>query len=310
MKISVVIPIYNGSKSIGRLVKEVREELEDYALEIVLVNDCSPDNSHQVCVDLAKAYDFIKFISLRKNYGEHNAVMCGLNYITGDYVAIIDDDFQNPPSEIIKLVKEAQKGDYDVVYSKYKKKKHHFFRNLGSKVNDKFSTFLLNKPKELYLSSFKVINNAVAKELVKYHGPFPYVDGLIFRVTKNVSSIYVEHHEREEGESNYTFTKLVSLYFNMFFNFSVKPLRVFTITGIILFVLGILFSISMSVQKILNPEIQMGWTSIIVAITVFSGIQLIFLGVISEYLGKLCLDVNKTPQYTIKYTSFDEESDD
>ncbi len=303
MKISVVIPVYNGSKTIESLVKLVQAELNAYDFEIVMVNDCSPDNSFEICKKISTENHFVKFISLRKNGGEHNAVMCGLNYVTGDYVAIIDDDFQNPPSEIIKLVQECKNGDFDVVYSKYKSKKHHWFRNFGSKVNDVFSTFLLNKPKNLYLSSFKVIKKEVVQEIIKYKGPFPYIDGLVFRCTQNVSSIYVEHSERMEGKSNYTLSRLLSLYLNMFFNFSVKPLRVCTITGFVLFFIGLGLSIAFSIQKIMSPEIQIGWTSIFVAVMTLSGIQLIFLGVISEYIGKLYLDVNGTPQYSIKYVS-------
>lgn len=303
MKISVVIPVYNGSKTIESLVQLVAVELNGHDFEIVLVNDCSPDNSFELCKKLSIENRFVKFISLRKNGGEHNAVMCGLNYVTGDYAVIIDDDFQNPPSEILKLVNECKEGDYDVVYSKYKSKKHHWFRNFGSKLNDVFSTFLLGKPKNLYLSSFKVIKKEIIYEIIKYKGPFPYIDGLIFRCTQNVSSIYVEHSKRLEGKSNYTLSRLISLYLNMFFNFSVKPLRVCTITGFVLFIIGILFSLILSIQKIVSPEVQVGWTSIFVAVITLSGIQLIFLGVISEYIGKMYLDVNKTPQYTIKYLS-------
>jgi glycosyltransferase involved in cell wall biosynthesis len=302
-KISVVVPVYNGQNTIEKLVQSVRQELNEHELEIVLINDCSPDNSFAVCEKIAHENDFVKFISLRKNAGEHNAVMCGLNHITGDYVAIIDDDFQNPPSEIIKLVTECIQGDFDVVFSKYKIKKHHYFRNLGSKINNFFSSILLDKPKNLYLSSFKVITKGVVDEIIKYKGPFPYVDGLLLRCTKNISSVFVEHSIREEGESNYNFSKLVSLYFNMVFNFSVNPLRICTISGAVLFILGITLSVIFTVQKILDPAIQIGWTSIFIAIVCLSGIQLVFLGIISEYIGKTYLDLNGTPQYTIKYRS-------
>ena len=178
MLLSICIPVYNAENTIKDLVAELIEKLNDYSLEIVLVNDGSHDNSEQICTQLAQSNANIKFISLRRNFGEHNAVMCGLNYCTGDYVAIIDDDFQNPPSEIGKLMHEAEEG-YDVVYSKYRIKKHNIFRNLGSAFNDIVATWLLNKPRKLYLSSFKVIKSAIVKEIIKYKGPFPYVDGHI-----------------------------------------------------------------------------------------------------------------------------------
>jgi len=299
-KISVCIPVYNGSDTIEKLVDDVFVELKnEHEIEIILVNDSSSDNSEEICVKLAQNNKNVKFISLRRNYGEHNAVMCALNFATGDYVAIIDDDFQNPPSEILKLVNEAKKG-FDVVYSKYYEKKHHFFRNLGSKFNDLVSTWLLEKPKDLYLSSFKVISKELVKELIKYKGPFPYIDGLILRATNNITSIYVEHHVRQEGKSNYTINKLASLWLNMFINFSIKPLRVFTFFGMAMASIGFLASVLFIIEKLISPEMELGWTSVIVSILMFSGIQLIFLGLIGEYIGKHYLDSNGTPQWTIK----------
>lgn len=299
MKLSVCIPVYNGAATIGKLVETVKRELSFYDLEIVMVNDCSKDNSEEVCTKIATENENVKFISLRKNSGEHNAVMCALNYATGDYAAIIDDDFQNPPSEIIKLVEEAKKG-FDVVYSKYKVKKHNIFRNLGSYFNDIVATSLLNKPKKLYLSSFKVINKDIINEVIKYKGPFPYIDGLILRVTGNISSIYVEHNKREDGKSNYTIAKLFSLWLNMFVNFSIKPLRLVLFLGIALSLACACLGIYFVVDKIINPETSQGWASIIVSILFTGGVQMIFLGIIGEYLGKQYLDSNGTPQWTVK----------
>jgi undecaprenyl-phosphate 4-deoxy-4-formamido-L-arabinose transferase len=299
MKLSIVIPVYNGAKTIHKLVVEVRKVLSEYHPEIILVNDGSVDNSEQVCENIVSTFPDVTAISLRKNFGEHNAVMCGLNYVTGDYAAIIDDDFQNPPSEIKKLLDEAQKG-FDVVYSKYKSKKHHFLRNIGSRFNDRMATILLEKPKGLYLSSFKVISKPMIDEIISYHGPFPYVDGLIFRSTGNISSVYVEHSKRAEGRSNYTFRKLVSLYLNMFVNFSIKPLRAFILMGFIIFLIGLIMAILFVIEKIQHPDIPAGWTSIAILIILFSGFQIIFLGVLGEYLGKQYLHQNGYPQWSIK----------
>ncbi|MEI8203011.1 MAG: glycosyltransferase family 2 protein [Bacteroidota bacterium] len=300
MKISVVIPVYNGAETITEVVNSVVNEFIHTDYEIILVNDGSKDQSEKVCEQISLANPNIKFISLRKNFGEHNAVICGLNYTSGDYSAIIDDDFQNPPSEIKKLLQAATEGDFDVVFSKYNDKKHHFFRNIGSKINDKIANVLLQKPKKLYLSSFKLINKAVVDEIVKYKGPFPYIDGLILRVTNNITSVEVKHHKRAVGKSNYTLKKLISLYFNMFFNFSVKPLRMFTIAGFIIFLVGVGFSIAFLIDKLLDPSTPAGWTSIIIAIITLSGFQIIFLGLIGEYLGKQYLDQNATPQWVVK----------
>jgi undecaprenyl-phosphate 4-deoxy-4-formamido-L-arabinose transferase len=299
MKVAVVIPVYNGASTIGRLVEQVKAELAGTTLEFVLVNDGSSDNSEEVCIALAQQHKEVKFIQLRKNFGEHNAVMCGLNYVTHDCAVIIDDDFQNPPSEIKKLVKVLEEG-YDVAYSQYKNKQHSTFRNLGSAFHNKFANWLLDKPKDLYLSSFKAVRTEVIREIVKYKGPFPYVDGLILRVTNNIGKVYTDHHARSEGKSNYTLRKLVSLYLNMFLNFSIKPLRLFTMLGFISFAVGILFSVLFTIEKLLYPETPIGWTSSIIAIFVFSGVQLMFLGLIGEYLGKSYLDQNETPQWVVK----------
>lgn len=201
MKISICIPVYNAEATIESLVASIEQELAGYELELVLVNDASKDKSEVICEKLALRNDRVKFISLRRNYGEHNAVMCALNHITGDCAVIIDDDFQNPPIEIIALVKEVQ-GGFDVVYSFYAEKKHNLFRNIGSRFNDVIASWLLNKPKNLYLSSFKAIHRDVVEEIIKYQGPFPYIDGLIFRITDNYTSVEVKHQRREIGKSN------------------------------------------------------------------------------------------------------------
>ncbi len=299
MKLSICIPVYNGSETIEDLVNSVFENLKQHQVEIVMVNDGSHDNSEDVCEAIVKNKKNVKFISLRKNFGEHNAVMCALNYTDGDYIAIIDDDFQNPPEEIIKLLSEAEKG-YDVVYSKYEIKKHHCFRNLGSRFNNIVATWLLNKPASLYLSSFKVINKDLKNEIIKYTGPFPYIDGLILRATNNITSVYVQHDARKIGRSNYTLSKLLSLWLNMFINFSIKPMRIFTFFGIIVSIFSFILAVFFIIDKILHPENQSGWTSLAVSILFFSGIQIVFMGLISEYIGKQYLDSNKTPQWTVK----------
>ncbi len=299
MKLSVIIPVYNGSATIGELVNELKSQLSGIDYEVVLVNDGSSDNSEQVCLGLLNNEKGITFISLRKNVGEHNAVMCGLKHSKGDCAVIIDDDFQNPPSEIIKLYNELLKG-YDVVYSKYRKKKHSFFRNISSKVNDFFATILMEKPKNLYLSSFKIIHRDVINEIIKYNGPFPYIDGLILRVTSSISSVFVDHSRRKEGKSNYNLSKLVSLYLNMVINFSIKPLRVMIFLGFFLFLLGVILSIAFIIEKLANPHVPIGWTAIVTLITTFSGFQILFLGVMGEYVGKQYLDQNATPQWSVK----------
>lgn len=299
MKLSIVIPVYNAAATIARLVDEVFVNCGGFLQEIILVNDCSSDNSADVCNMLAERYSNVIAISLRKNSGEHNAVMCGLNYVTGDCVAIMDDDFQNPPTEVYKLYEEIQKG-YDVVYSRYADKRHSFFRNAGSWFNNLIAGWLIDKPHGLYLSSFKIIHRDVVSEIIKYKGPFPYIDGLILRSTSSISTVTVQHANRTYGKSNYNLPRLVSLYLNMFVNFSIRPLRILIFMGLALFTVGVLLLIAFVIEKLSNPHIPIGWTAIATLIITFSGFQILFLGVMGEYVGKQYLDQNSTPQWVIK----------
>lgn len=309
LKLSVVIPVYNGEASIGRLLcvldREVATKVKD--LEVVVVNDGSPDQSKGVIAyaqpDLRNLR--LKYVELITNFGEHNAVMCGLNYSTGEYVAIIDDDFQNPPTEIFHLLDRILRDKNDVVYSFYEQKRHHWFRNMGSKFNDWIATLLLNKPKNLYLSSFKIMNRVLVDAVTRYDGPFPYIDGIIFSATKNIGSQLVQHDKRAEGASNYTIKKLVRLWMNMFTGYSIAPLRVASFIGLVmsfltpLMIFFYVFSYlngGVFVHKVIPP----GWASIIILVNFFGGIQLLVLGLAGEYIGRLFLTVNKKPQYLVR----------
>jgi glycosyltransferase involved in cell wall biosynthesis len=297
-----VIPVYNGEQSIGRLTDELVSVLKElYNLEIVLVNDNSPDNSETVCEGLFKKYpDIVCFFSLAKNVGEHNAVMAGLNQATGDYMVIMDDDFQNPITEVAKLVNYAAQNDCDVTYTYYRKKKHSFFRNLGSRFNDRVANVMLKKPKNLYLSSFKALNRFIVDEIKKYDLPYPYIDGLILRTTDKIAKVEVEHRERAIGRSGYTFTKLVRLWLNMFTSFSILPLRVSAIMGMIFSLLGLALGVFTVIEKLANPDLPIGYAATIVVISIFAGIQLLSLGMIGEYVGRIFMSFNKKPQYTIR----------
>jgi undecaprenyl-phosphate 4-deoxy-4-formamido-L-arabinose transferase len=297
---SIVIPVYNGAKTIGRLVERLSEVLPEGGFQIVLVNDGSQDDSHEVCRELSAKDPFITYVNLARNFGEHNAVMAGLQFVEGDYTVIMDDDFQNPPEEVLKLVDEARLGQFDVVYTYYSKKKHSLFRNLGSRFNDWVANFMLDKPKDLYLSSFKCLSRFAVKEILKYNGPYPYIDGLVLRSTSNIGKVEVSHARREEGRSGYTLRKLVRLWLNMFVNFSVMPLRASSVLGLVFSTLGLIFSVAVIVEKLLHPEIPIGWPSLIVVVMMFSGVQLLMLGLIGEYLGRLFLSMNATPQFAVR----------
>ncbi len=248
---------------------------------------------------LAQHVAGVKFINLSRNFGEHNAVMAGLNNASGEYVAVMDDDFQNPPGEVCKLVDEIRQG-YDVVYSYYALKKHSYLRNLASRANDCCASLLLDKPRDLYLSSFKVLSRFVVDELVKYDGPYPYIDGLVLRITRNYSRVLVEHQPRREGRSGYTLRKLLALYLNMFTNFSILPLRLASYAGLVTSVIGVVLAAYFIVDRLAHPEIPAGWASVIVSLFIIGGMQLFALGMIGEYLGRLFLKDNGRPQYVIR----------
>jgi len=300
-KVSIIIPVYNSSETISLLVGKIQEEIKIYKeLEIVLVNDGSSlDNSSEVCEGIACTNPTVKFINLSRNFGEHNAVLAGLNFCTGDCAVIMDDDFQNSPKDVYKLVDEIVNGN-DVVFSKYAEKKHHFLRNLGSKVNNLFASILLNKPRDLYLSSFKAINRFVIDELVKYKGPYPYIDGLILRITQRFVSVTVEHDSRANGKSGYTISKLISLWLNMFTNFSIIPLRLSVALGFIFSAIGIVLAFVFFIEKIRNPDLPMGWTSLMISIFLLASLQLFAIGMVGEYLGRMFLSTGGKPQFVVR----------
>jgi glycosyltransferase involved in cell wall biosynthesis len=302
--VSVVIPVYKGAESIGRLVDVLIGEMSPrFNLEIVLVNDCSPDNSEEVCIGIQKKYpQIVRFYSLARNFSEHNAVMAGLNNCRGDYAVIMDDDFQNPVSEVIKLVDCAAANDFDVVYTYYPEKKHNLFRNLGSSFNGAVANLMLNKPKDLYLSSFKIINRFLIDEIKKYDGPSPYIDGLILRATGHIGKIEVLHEERAAGESGYTFKKLFSLWVNSFINFSIIPLRIMTCAGFIFAGLAFLLGLEIILEKVFawSSLMPRGYAMLAVLVSFFSGVQLIAIGLTGEYLGRIFLFQNKKPQYVVR----------
>lgn len=302
MKLSVVIPVYNSEKTITPLVEKLQNTFSEITFEIVLVNDGSRDGSERVGKRLAEQYPNVRFISLRRNYGEFNAVMCGLNWAYGDYCVMIDDDFQNPPEEILKLIEVAGNGDFDVVYTYYAKKQHSVSRNLGSRFVNWLTSYLLNKPKDLYLSSFKLIRQEVVREIIKYQGPYPYIDGLVFRITKNIGTVQVAHLKREEGISNYTWRKLISLFLNILFCYSSLPIRLFMPIGLGLFGLGFLLLLFLTVQWIIGPDPK-GWQVVTAAFIFIGGIQCTLLSVLGEYIGKSFMAQSGQPQYVIKYNS-------
>jgi glycosyltransferase involved in cell wall biosynthesis len=303
-ELSLVIPVYNGSRTIGPLVEQTVKIFGSTSFEIVLVNDGSEDDSEMVCAEMAKKFpQSVTFVHLSRNFGEHSAVLAGFTQARGRYVAVLDDDGQNPPEEVVRMLDELKRKNYDVVYGHYIEKKHSRFRNLGSRFNDRIATLMLHKPKDLYLSSFKVMNRFLVNEIIKYRGPYPYTDGLIYRVTRNIGQIPVEHRVSQSGSSRYTLRRLVRLWLNMFLNFSIKPLRISVYVGLLASVLSLFSLVAILIDKLwITKNVTLGIPTVLGSVVFFAGIQLMILGLVGEYLGRLYLDQTGTPQYVVRYT--------
>lgn len=298
--LSIVIPVYNGAASIGELVASLESLEVPGGHEIVLVNDCSPDDSLAVCRELAaRAKVPITIVNLARNFGEHNAVLTGLRHVRGAHIITMDDDLQNPPGEVLRLLETAQRTGKDVIYTYYAAKRHAAWRNLGSRFTNRVADFLLDKPKGLYLSSFRCLSAFIAEQVTRYDGPFPYIDGLILQVTQNLGRLEVAHLPRASGRSNYTLRRLVSLWLNMFVNFSVMPLRIATFAGFGMSFLG-LVGVMMTVGEALLYDTPPGWAELTVATLLLLGMQLVMLGIMGEYLGRLFLTANRKPQAIIR----------
>lgn len=304
MKLSFVIPCYRSAQSIGNVIERIISTVEDderYDYEIICVNDYSPDNTLDVLRDLAEENERIKVIALSRNFGQHSALMAGFNYVTGEIVVCMDDDGQNPPEEMFRLIDKLQEG-YDLVSARYPHKKHSWFRRMGSKASMAMSTYLIGKPKNVDLNSYCVFRRFVADEIVKYKNAYPFVHGLMLRVTRNIANVDIDHCERESGRSGYNLPKLAALWMNGFTAFSEKPLRLASVFGALCAASGFVYGLFVIIRKIRNPEILSGYSSIMVAVLLLSGIIMLFLGLLGEYIGRIYICLNNSPQYTIRET--------
>ncbi len=298
--LSIVVPVYNGAHSVGPLVEAVAALQVEGGHEIVLVVDGSPDNSLEVCRGLMGRFDTpVTVVDLARNFGEHNAVMAGLAQARGDYVITMDDDLQNPPEEVLRLFEHTRDGDYDVVYTYYAKKEHAAWRNLGSRFANWCADKVLDKPKGLYLCSFRCMSAFVVKQVLRYSGPYPYVDGLLMQSTRRIGTLLVHHLPRAEGRTNYTIRRLVRLWLAMLLNFSVMPLRLATIFGLVMSGIGILGFVAVLAEAA-RGETPPGWASIMASSLLLGGVQFVMLGVVGEYVGRLFLTVNGKPQSIVR----------
>ena len=306
MKLSFVIPCYRSENTIETVVQEICDTVAtrsgiDY--EIVLVNDCSPDGVWLVIKRLAANDNHIKGICLAKNFGQHCALMAGYGQATGDYVISLDDDGQTPASESFKLVDRLEEG-FDVVYGYYEHSAQHLFRRFGTWVNKKMAEAIIGQPKTLRTTSFFIMRKFIVEEIVRYPHPFAYISGLVFRATKNLGNVEVQHRRRIEGESGYTIAGLIGLWINGFTAFSVKPLRAATFIGLLCALVGFVAGLYVVYQKFLNPEIPVGYTSMLATLLFVGGMIMFLLGLIGEYVGRIYISINQSPQYVVRERTF------
>lgn len=300
-KISFVIPCYHSEHTIGGVVDEIVSTVTahgGYDYEIILINDNSPDNVMNTITELSKANPRVKGLELSRNFGQHSAIMAGFTYLTGDVIVCLDDDGQTPANEMFKLIDKLD--EFDLVFAEYKNKQHSGFRNFGSKVNDLMARWLLSKPKDLKIMSYFACKRYVVDEVLRYENPYPYMSGLLLRATRKVCNVEVNHRERVEGSSGYSMKKLLLLWINGFTSFSVKPLRFATFIGFLTAAVGFVFGIYVIIHKFVVPDSLMGWSSTMAAMLFIGGMIMLMLGMVGEYVGRIYLSINRSPQFVIR----------
>lgn len=296
--ISIVIPVYNSEACLPELCIRIQEQVL-FPYELILVDDHSQDRSWQVITSLTSRFPELTGIHLRKNSGQDNAIMAGLANARGEYVVIMDDDLQHSPADIPRLIEACQQG-YDVCFGRYREFHQSWWKKAGSSFNGLFARIFLGKPHDIYLSPFKVIHRDLVREILSYKGPYPYVDGLILAFTSSMVQIDISHSPRYAGTSTYSLLKSIGVWSKHVTGFSVGPLRLATYGGIASFFVSILMSLFYLYRYFYSDQHLEGWITLVCLILCIGGLNLMFLGIIGEYVGRSYLFLNSKPQYSIK----------
>ncbi|MCR5233036.1 MAG: glycosyltransferase [Lachnospiraceae bacterium] len=300
-ELSFIIPCYRSKNTIEHVIDEISRTVGDMSIsdyEIIAVDDCSPDNVYEVLKELGKANPRVRSIRFSKNFGQHAGMIAGVQHSKGEICVFLDDDGQCPIDHLGDLIRPLYNG-YDVAIVEYGKKKQSLFKNIGSIFNEIVANLLIDKPKEIQMGNFMAFRRFVADEIARYKGPYPYISGLLFRSSAKVINVPIEERERLSGGTTYTFKKLVALWINSFTAFSIKPLRMATIAGISAAVLGLILAVATVIRKIVTPVMTVGWSSTIAIMLFLGGLILFVLGIIGEYIGRIYMSINETPQYVI-----------
>jgi undecaprenyl-phosphate 4-deoxy-4-formamido-L-arabinose transferase len=299
--LSFVIPLYHSADTIGAVVREIETLQIEGGHEIVLVHDGSGEATSVVCRELVRTARVpITVVEHARNYGEHNAVLTGWRHARGEHIVNLDDDGQHPPQEAVRLWRHAKESGLDVVFGHYEEKQHSTWRNFGSWFTNRMTDWALDKPAGFYLSSFRCVSSFVAQQVIGYSGPYPYIDGLLLQVTQRIGSISVRHEPRQAGTSTYTFRRLVRLWLSAWINFSVLPLRVATVLGLLIAGAGLVAIVVVAWMWWRNVGPESGWGWIMASLLIFSGSQLVMLGLIGEYVGRMFIAVNQRPQSVVR----------
>lgn len=300
--ISIVIPCYRSEKTIGKVIEEIKGVFaaqSEYDYEIILVNDCSPDNTLDEIRKICQNDKKITGVNLSRNYGQASAKLASLEYINGDIAVFMDDDGQHPASGILTLVKKIQEG-YDVVYAHFKQKQHSLFKRATSSLQRKLAIWAGNSPKGIYGSSFLAYSRFIVDSLKNYKSPFVSIGGYLSRITTKFANVEMKHRDRIEGTSGYNFKKLLNLWLNTITNFSIVPIRLASFIGFISAAIGLIFGTATVIRKFIHPEIAAGYTSTISVLFFIGGVIMLILGLLGEYIGRIYMSISDSPQYTIR----------
>ena len=304
-KLSFIIPCYGSEKTVGIVIKEIDEIVsknKKYDYEIIAVNDHSPDNVWNVLKEIAKTNNKVKLINLAKNMNRPGALMAGMSKVTGDYIILMDDDGQCPMENLWNLIKPLEEG-HDVSIAKYPTYKQSVFKSFGTIVNRKMTEVIMGKPKDLSFTNFSALKRYIVDEIIKYKNPYPYMTGLLLRTTSDIVNVKMEERERITGSTNFTFKKMLSLWINGFTAFSIKPLRISTVIGVLTAALGFIYGIYIIIQKLfIHTTVLQGYSSTMAVMLFIGGIIMMMLGMIGEYIGRIYISINNSPQYVIKET--------
>lgn len=304
-EVSVVIPVYGSAPILPEVVEQLELALSSNPgagkFEVVLVHDCGPDHAWSVIESLAASRPWLRGVELRRNAGQHNAIMAGLRIARGQYIVTMDDDLQHSPTDIVRIVDMLRDGA-DLCYVQFASRRHALWKRAGSWFNDFVARRLLRKPKGLYLSPFRGMNHAIRDETIRYQGPFVYLDGLLLQSTNNIATITADHHARSDGRSGYSLRKSISLWLQMATSFSIAPLRLVSLAGVCASALAFVIAVIVFVQKLKTPDLAVGWPSLIITLLFIGGLQLLALGAIGEYTGRILLNVNNRPQFVLGKT--------